>query len=123
MERWFALLGTLSALVGVAAGAAGAHALRGLLGYEAAGWFETAVRYQLFHALALFAVAWVHSRWPGRLVIAAGWLFVVGTVFFSGSLYVLAIAGRQLWFITPLGGVCFLLGWVLLAVALGRRRG
>jgi len=75
--------------------------------------FETGVRYQLFHALGLIAVASAAARWPSSG--AAGWLFVAGTVLFSGSLYLLAITGvRWLGAITPLGGLCFLAGWAWL---------
>jgi len=78
--------------------------------------FETGVRYHLFHALGLLAVAWAATRWPGGSVVAAGWLFVAGTLIFSGSLYLLAITGvRWLGAITPFGGVCFLAGWLVLA--------
>ena len=72
----------------------------------------------MFHALALVAVAWVGTRWPGSAATVAGWLFVVGTVLFSGSLYLLALSGaRWIGAITPLGGVAFLAGWLALAWA------
>ena len=72
----------------------------------------------MYHALALLAVGWAASRWPGAAVNASGWLFVAGTVLFSGSLYVLALTGvRWLGAITPLGGLAFLGGWVCLAWA------
>jgi uncharacterized membrane protein YgdD (TMEM256/DUF423 family) len=75
----------------------------------------------MYHALALLAVAWAVSRWPGPLVAWAGWLFVAGTLLFSGSLYALALSGvRWLGAITPLGGVCFLAGWLCLALAARR---
>ena len=78
--------------------------------------FETGVRYHLIHALGLIAVAWAISRWPNSWVGAAGWLFVAGIVIFSGSLYVLAVTGaRWLGAITPIGGVCLILGWAVLA--------
>ena len=78
--------------------------------------FETGVRYHLIHALGLLAVSWAASRWPSVWVGAAGWLFIAGIVFFSGSLYLLAITGtRWLGAITPIGGVCFLIGWAALA--------
>ncbi len=80
--------------------------------------FETGVRYQMYHALALLGVAWACTRWPGALVSAGGWLFVAGTLLFSGSLYVLALTGvRGLGAITPLGGLAFLAGWLCLALA------
>ena len=116
MNRFLAL-GSLFAFLAVAAGAFGAHALRSRLSAESLGIFETAARYQMYHALALLAVAWVTDTTPGRLGIAAGWLFAVGIVIFSGSLYLLAITGvRWLGAITPFGGVAFLAGWLCLAV-------
>ncbi len=112
MDRLFFALGSLSGLLGVAAGAFGAHGLRGRVRPELLDVYETAVRYQLFHALALLAVGWAVTRWPGSLANAAGWLFVAGTLLFSGSLYVLSLTGiRWLGAITPLGGVAFLAGW------------
>jgi uncharacterized membrane protein YgdD (TMEM256/DUF423 family) len=72
----------------------------------------------MFHALALLAVAWACTRWPGALVSASGWLFVAGTVLFSGSLYALALSGvRGLGMVTPFGGLAFLSGWLCLAWA------
>jgi uncharacterized membrane protein YgdD (TMEM256/DUF423 family) len=107
--------------VAVAAGAFGAHALRGRLSADLLGVFETAARYQMYHALGLMAVAWAASRWPGALPQWAGWLFVAGTVLFSGSLYALALSGvRWLGAITPLGGVAFLAGWICLGLAARR---
>jgi uncharacterized membrane protein YgdD (TMEM256/DUF423 family) len=122
MDRTFFGLGAVSALVSVAAGAFGAHALRERLTLEYLAVFETATRYQMYHALALFAVAWAASRWPGPLPQWAGWLFVAGTVLFSGSLYALALTGlRWLGAITPLGGVAFLAGWLCLALSVRYR--
>ncbi len=83
--------------------------------------FETAARYQMYHALALLGVAWVASRAPGTLATGAGWLFLIGTLLFSGSLYALALTGaRALGAITPLGGLAFLAGWICLALAARR---
>jgi uncharacterized membrane protein YgdD (TMEM256/DUF423 family) len=121
MDRTFFGLGAISALVAVAAGAFGAHALRARLTPEYLAVFETAARYQMYHALGLLAVAWAVTRWPGSLVDWAGWLFAGGTVLFSGSLYVLALTGtRWIGVITPLGGVAFLAGWLCLALAVMR---
>jgi uncharacterized membrane protein YgdD (TMEM256/DUF423 family) len=122
MDRLFAGLGAVSAFLSVAAGAFGAHALRARLGTEYLAVFETGARYQMYHALGLFVVAWVTARWPGSLALWAGWLFLAGTVLFSGSLYALALTGTG-WVgaITPLGGVAFLAGWLCLAVAMLRR--
>lgn len=116
MSGWFALGAGLAGL-GVALGAFAAHGLRGRLGPEAMAVFETGVRYQLVHALALLAVGWAAARWPGGGVQLAGWSFAVGTLLFSGSLYLLAVTGtRWLGAITPLGGLLFLVGWASLAV-------
>jgi uncharacterized membrane protein YgdD (TMEM256/DUF423 family) len=118
VDRLFFSLGAASAFVAVAAGAFGAHALRARLSPELLAVFETGARYQMYHALGLMAVAWAVTRWPGALPQWAGWLFVGGTVLFSGSLYALALSGvRALGAVTPLGGVAFLAGWVCLAPA------
>jgi uncharacterized membrane protein YgdD (TMEM256/DUF423 family) len=121
MERVFMVSGALSAFVAVAAGAFGAHALRARLGPELLAVFETAARYQMYHALALIAVAWAISRWGTPPLRAAGWLFLTGTILFSGSLYLLALTGvRGLGAVTPFGGLCFLAGWLLLAFGVWR---
>ena len=118
MDRLFFALGALSAFVSVAAGAFGAHALRARLAPDLLVIFETGARYEMYHALALVAVAWAVQRWPGPATSAAGWLFVAGTLLFSGSLYVLALSGvRAIGAVTPFGGVAFLAGWALLAYA------
>jgi len=122
MDRSFLALGSLSAGIAVAAGAFGAHALRARLSPADLATFETAARYQMYHALALLAVAWVVQQWPGALPRTAGWLFVAGTVIFSGSLYTLVLSGqRWLGAVTPIGGVAFLAGWACLLAAAVRR--
>jgi len=118
MDRVFFGVGALSALVAVAAGAFGAHALRERLAPDMLGVFEVGARYHMYHALGLLAAAWAMGRWPGGPALAAGWLFVAGTLVFSGSLYLLALTGqRWLGAITPLGGLAFMLGWAALAGA------
>ena len=118
MDRLFFGLGAASGFLAVAAGAFGAHALRARLAPDLLAVFETAARYQMYHALGLVAVAWAVTRWPGTAAQWAGWLFVVGTVLFSGSLYALALSGmRWLGAVTPLGGLAFLTGWICLVVA------
>lgn len=120
-ERQFAFLGALYGGLAIAAGAFGAHALKTRVSPELLTTFETAARYQMYHALALFAVAWAHDRAPGAWTKAAGWLFVWGTAIFSGSLYALALSGvTLLGAITPLGGVALIAGWVCLAVGVTR---
>jgi uncharacterized membrane protein YgdD (TMEM256/DUF423 family) len=121
VDRVFFLLGSVSAALGVALGAFAAHGLRGRLDTDMLNVFETGVRYQMYHALALLAVGWASTRWPGSATSAAGWCFVAGTMVFSGSLYVLSLTGqRWLGAITPFGGLAFIAGWVLLAAHLGR---
>lgn len=118
MDRLFFSIGCVLGLVGVALGALAAHALKARLAPELLVTFETGVRYQLVHALALLAVAWAYARWPSRLPTLSGWLFVVGTLLFSGSLYALSVTGvRGLGAITPFGGAAFLAGWLCLAWA------
>jgi uncharacterized membrane protein YgdD (TMEM256/DUF423 family) len=138
VERTFLVLGSSLGSVGVVLGAFGAHALRGRIPAERLASFETGVRYQLIHALALFAVVLVgRLRYAtvvggeasgfaatsyfgsiGGAAIAAGCLFVSGIVLFSGSLYAVALTGERRWgAVTPIGGVCWVAGWALLAVA------
>ncbi len=121
MTRTFATLACLFAFLAVAAGAFGAHALRARLSPEMLGVWETAARYQMYHALGLLGVAFAIDRWPGAGAVAAGWGFVIGIVIFSGSLYLLSMSGvRWLGAITPLGGLAFLGGWAFLTVHLWR---
>lgn len=118
-SRWLIIAGGLGAL-GVVLGAFGAHGLKGRLTVEMLAVFETGVRYHMYHAIAIFAVALIGTVrstpnvWPARACTA--WL--LGIVLFSGSLYVLAITGvRWLGAITPIGGVAFIVGWLLVLVA------
>ena len=106
-------LGALLAAAAVAFGAFGAHALKSRLGSDALAIWQTAVQYHAWHALGLIAVGLLLLQWPERSALAwAGWAFVAGVALFSGSLYALALSGvRKLGAITPLGGLCFLLGW------------
>ena len=118
MDRTFLFVGAVMGFVGVALGAFGAHGLRGRLSPEMLAIFETGVRYHMYHALALVATAAVMTRLDGRAVSLAGWCFTAGIFIFSGSLYALALTGvTVLGAITPIGGLAFLAGWILLAVA------
>lgn len=121
MDKTFAAFGAIFGLLGVAAGAFGAHALHNRLSPGDLAIFETGVRYQMYHALALFASAWATQRFGGWLPQAAGWLFVNGIVIFSGTLYIISLAGVR-WFgaIAPLGGLSLMLGWLALAIAVLR---
>jgi uncharacterized membrane protein YgdD (TMEM256/DUF423 family) len=117
MTNRFVFLGAVAGALGVAGGAFGAHALRTRLSAEALGWFETAARYQMLHALALVAsgLATGQVRDPHRSV--AGTCFAAGIVLFSGSLYAMACTGwRGLGVITPFGGTAWIAGWIALAV-------
>ena len=118
MARLFFALGSLFGLLGVAAGAFGAHGLRNRMSPDLLAIYETAVRYHLIHALALLAAAWAVDRFGGPAALAAGWLFLAGTLVFSGSLYGLSLSGlRWLGAVTPLGGVALIAGWACLAWA------
>ena len=120
-ERVFFALGAASAFIGVGAGAFGAHGLKTRLAPDLLTVFEVAVRYQMYHALGLLACAWAVGKWPGALTTSAGWLFVAGTLVFSGSLYALSLTGvRWIGAITPIGGLAFLAGWLCLVAAVLR---
>lgn len=128
MERFFFAIGSLFAALGVAAGAFGAHGLRAVVSAEKLVTWEKAVRYQMYHALALLFVAWAITQWWHRAgtLRLGGWFFILGIVFFSGSLYALTIKGDltiqgvSLGLITPVGGAFFLLGWLALLLAAAR---
>jgi uncharacterized membrane protein YgdD (TMEM256/DUF423 family) len=117
--KLFFTIGSISAGIGVALGAFGAHSLKSSVAQELLAIFETAVRYQMYHSLGLMATALAISLQNGNTTKGfeiAGWCFMGGIVLFSGSLYALALTGLR-WFgaITPLGGVAFIAGWAMLA--------
>ncbi|MCU0232746.1 MAG: DUF423 domain-containing protein [Thermoanaerobaculales bacterium] len=118
-ERDARLVAAVGAVLGglaVALGAFGAHALRVRLGADLLAAFETGVRYQMFHALALLALAPAIARWPQRRLTAAAWLVLAGTTVFSGSLVLLAVTGlRWLGAVTPVGGIVLIAGWSVAA--------
>jgi len=118
LDQTFLLLGSLAGFLGVGLGAFGAHGLKTRLSAEMLAVFETGVRYQRYHALALLVVsAALGHLGSARLLVGAGWLFVAGIVLFSGSLYALALSGvTTLGAITPIGGLAFLGGWACLAL-------
>jgi len=114
-ERLFFAVGSALAGTAVAAGAFGAHGLRGRVDAELLDVFSTAARYQMSHALALLAVAWAVTRWPNRRLEPGGWLLVAGTAIFSGSLYLITLTGaRWLGAVTPVGGLLLIGGWAVL---------
>lgn len=113
--RILVIIAALLGMTGVAAGAFGAHALSARLAPDRLELWETAARYQLLHALALLGAAWIADRFGGSALLA-GWMFVVGTLVFSGTVYALALgAPRWLGAVTPIGGLALILGWGLLA--------
>jgi len=115
----FVFLGALLGLFGVGLGAFGAHVLKPRIGMEALAVYQTGVQYHLVHALALLVVGLLPRLLPMTVHLRlAGWFFLAGVVLFSGSLYLLAVSGqRWLGAITPFGGLAFLVGWALIAVA------
>ncbi|MEX2115282.1 MAG: DUF423 domain-containing protein [Bacteroidota bacterium] len=116
MSKLFLVIGSLLALTGVAAGAFGAHTLRDVLSIERLEVFHTAVRYQMYHAFALFVAGWALDKYERRQFVKAGWMFLAGVALFSGSLYILvATEVRWLGAVTPVGGMAFLAGWFFLA--------
>jgi len=119
----WSLIGAVAAGLGVALGAFGAHGLKARVGADLLAVFETGVRYQIYHALALLAVGWAATRAPeSGAATLAGWAFLFGIVVFSGSLYLMTLTGaRWLGAITPFGGLSFLVGWIALAAAFWRK--
>lgn len=118
MDRTFVLIGALAGFIGVALGAFGAHGLKTRVSPDMLAVFETGVRYQMYHAIALLLLGALAPMLSPRLATIAGWGFIVGILVFSGSLYALVLSDiRILGAITPIGGVAFLIGWACLAYA------
>jgi uncharacterized membrane protein YgdD (TMEM256/DUF423 family) len=113
----------MAMFVAVAAGAFGAHLLKGRLEPEMTAVWQTAVTYQAWHALSLLGIGGLLAHWPDRRGFSlAAWLFLAGIVLFSGSLYALALTGaRFLGAVTPLGGAAFLAGWAVVAWSAWKR--
>jgi uncharacterized membrane protein YgdD (TMEM256/DUF423 family) len=124
MDRTFLSIGALSAFLAVGLGAFGAHILKKHLSTEMLSVFETGVRYQMYHSLGLILVVIALKDYPGKWIAAVAWLFIVGIILFSGSLYALSTSGiKWLGAITPLGGLAFLAGWASLATAVWKGKG
>lgn len=118
MTKWILITGGILAGLGVMAGAFGAHALKGVLDPKAMQWIETGVFYQMTHALALIACGLLPRA---TSINKTALLFASGTILFSGSLYLMALTGiTKLGIITPLGGVCFIAGWILFCISMWR---
>ncbi len=122
-SRVLIMAGGILGLLGVVAGAMGVHALRDMLDARALSTFETGVRFQMYHALALLAVGLLAGQWKTGIVILSGVLFTAGVVLFSGSLYILAIMGIGVFgAIAPLGGLSLMAAWTSLIVGAIRQR-
>lgn len=121
----FVVLGSLSAFAGVALGAFGAHGLKTRVPPEMLTVWQTGVLYHLIHALGLLLIGILSSLMPeAAMVRNAGWAILLGTVLFSGSLYALVLTGiKPLGMITPFGGIAFLVGWLLLGIAVWQYNG
>ncbi|GAA0605659.1 DUF423 domain-containing protein [Virgibacillus siamensis] len=116
--KLFLLLGVLNGFLAVALGAFGAHGLEGKLTEKMLGIWDKAVTYQMFHTMALLVTGLLFAKIQSSGMTWAGWMFFVGIVLFSGSLYIYSLSGLKLFaMITPIGGVAFLAGWILLGYA------
>ncbi|HHY21507.1 MAG TPA: DUF423 domain-containing protein [Bacilli bacterium] len=122
MFKWFIVIGSIGAALSVALGAFGAHGLEGRLAERMMKNFQTGVQYQMYHSLGLVLVGLIAWKLQdSSLINAAGWGLLIGIILFSGSLYVLSLTGiTKLGMITPFGGVAFIVGWILLVVAVMR---
>lgn len=118
MARVFVILGSINMLIAVALGAFGAHIVRDLINDHYYTIYQTGVDYHMFHSLGILLVGILALKIPGKQINWSGWLLFIGIVIFSGSLYVLSLTGINIiGAITPIGGVSFLIGWLLLALA------
>lgn len=118
--KTFILLGSINAALAVILGAFGAHTLKAQTTPEVLATFQTGVRYHFYHAIGLFAVAFVTSQLPQSAIARwAGWLMFAGIVFFSGGTYLLSLSEiRQFGILNPIGGIAFIISWLLLAYAI-----
>ncbi|MFA1822448.1 DUF423 domain-containing protein [Virgibacillus oceani] len=119
--KLFLLFGTINGFLAVALGAFGAHGLEGRISQKALGTWDKAVNYQMFHTMALLFTGLLMAKITSGGIMWAGWMFLIGIILFSGSLYMYSTTGmRTFAMITPLGGVAFLIGWVLLGTVIMR---
>ena len=121
MHKRYLLTGTLSGAIAVALGAFGAHGLKQIVPSDTVNTFQTGVQYQMYHTLALLAVAIVYERYPGKFIKWAGFCFMLGIILFSGSLYLLTalkatetVGLNGVGIVTPFGGLFFIAGWLFL---------
>lgn len=119
--KLFLLLGAINGFLAVALGAFGAHGLEGKLTEKQLTTWDKAVNYQMFHTMALLVTGLVMAKLQSGGLMWAGWMFFIGIVLFSGSLYIYSTTGNKIFaMITPLGGVAFLAGWILLGYAIAK---
>ncbi|MEX0635712.1 MAG: DUF423 domain-containing protein [Ferruginibacter sp.] len=121
MHKGFLKIAAIFGVLSVGMGAFAAHAIKEIVSQRVLVTFETAVRYQFYHVLALVLIAIIYKEFPNKRIVAAGWLFIVGILIFCGSLYILsfvqaAVQPGYKWLgpITPVGGLAFIAGWVML---------
>ncbi|WP_163539753.1 DUF423 domain-containing protein [Gracilibacillus sp. YIM 98692] len=118
MLKVFLVLGVINGFLAVTLGAFGAHGLEGKLSEKMLNIWEKAVQYQMFHTGALLVTALLMQRITSGSIVSAGWFFFIGIVIFSGSLFIYATSGLKFFaMITPIGGLAFLIGWILLGYA------
>ena len=125
MHKGFLILASMLGALSVLIGAFGAHALRQMVPAESVATFETGVRYQFYHVFALLAVAILFQSFPGKWLTASGWMFILGILLFSGSLYLLTalkatntVGLKGIGIITPIGGLFFIAGWICLLIGI-----
>ena len=119
-HKLFITLGSINALLAVMLGAFGAHALKSRLTAELMVIYQTGIQYHFYHAFGLILIGIIAMHFPGSVLLKwSGWVMVTGIVLFSGSLYVLALTNiRWLGAITPIGGLAFIIAWLVLIVAI-----
>ncbi|WP_373894023.1 DUF423 domain-containing protein [Virgibacillus natechei] len=121
MTKLFLILGAINGFLAVALGAFGAHGLEGKVSESALKTWDKAVNYQMFHTMALLVTGLILGKITSGGAVWAGWMFFVGIVLFSGSLYIYSVTSIKTFaMITPIGGLAFLIGWVLLGTAVAR---
>lgn len=128
MHKWFLITASLIGALSVALGAFGAHSLKQVLAPDALSVFETGVRYQFYHAIALLFTGILYEKYPGKLMQWAGNCFQLGILLFSGSLYALTatkatemVGMSKIGIITPFGGLFFIAGWIMMVLAFIRK--
>ena len=129
MHRGFLITAAIIGAFSVVLGAFGAHALKKYVSAEAVATFETGVRYQFYHCFALFVVGILYEAFPAKWLTWSGYSFIIGILLFSGSLYLLTalqsteqVGLKKIGMITPVGGLCFIAGWLFLTIAIIKNR-